>query len=235
MRPTATTTVVLALYLASQAAALTAIGPPVSHAKKGDFILGFDYTHAEITLEAESDGTTRELNEIDKDTLLARIGTAPANQFEIYALLGTSELHDYGNEFAYGAGAKATLFHHKPLKIGAAFNFTALTAEFQEPGPAGTLNYEATLYNFQLALGPNLQIGPLNLYAGPFAQFVDGEIDATYLGAKDTLDLEQKEAFGAFAGIAWDIDQKLTLNAEYQQTPDDNALAVAITFLFGSR
>lgn len=188
---------IAALLLSSSALGLTSIGPPASNIGKGQFALGFDYTHSEYDLEWKGDTSVLfpefdlQFNQYDvevetknqkTDAYLAKISYGLAEGSELFVRLGTAE-----SDFAWGVGAKTTLAKSPKLDWGLAIQASWL--RFEETETVGPFYIEDIVFGpfivdgemdvtaIQIVTGPVLKLDKLHLYGGPFLSWLKADSD----------------------------------------------------------
>ena len=213
--------------------ALTFMGPPTSDIKKGELLLGFDYSNSKTDVEWSGYGYKGTLEDVESDLFLGKVGLGLSDRFELFGRFGVSEIDDTGNEFAWGVGTKVTLGHKDAFSWGALFQITALSAEETENIAGYLLNGDYDIYEYQVAIGPTYDMNGFSVYGGPFFHFIDGDVDLDFLGYTESYDIEQKSEFGGYIGLSWNIAETTNLSIEYQTTGDADAIGISLIHRFG--
>jgi hypothetical protein len=208
------------------------MGSPSSNVKQGELLFGFDYSNSELDFEFKGATSHGILDDVDSDLYLGRAGIGLIDGLEIFGRFGVGEIEDLGNEFAWGAGAKATFAKSDDVRWGVLFQVTSLSVD--EDGYIGDyqLAGDFDAYEFQLAIGPTFGDDGTQVYLGPFFHFVDGDADLVTHGS---VDVEQESEVGFYIGVSWDIAGKTRLNIEFQGTDDAKLGAVGLVHRFGGR
>jgi hypothetical protein len=223
--------ITIVVLFASQAWALTFMGPPTSDIQQGQFGFGFDYAQSEADIEIE--GVSGILTDVEVDTYFARLIFAIADGAELSARLGIDEIEDLGNEFAWGVGVKATLVESASLNWGALFQLTGLYGDETDTVGGFAITGDFDVYEYQVAVGPTLKVDQLSVYGGPFFHFITGDVDIRILGTTLSYDLEQESEFGGYGGLSWQMDDNTSLAVEYQATGDADAIGISLVHRFG--
>lgn len=223
-------TIIVVLF-AGPVWALTFMGPPTSDIEAGQFGIGFDYSESETNIEIE--GLSGQLTDVEANTYFARFILGIADGAELSARVGTGEIEDLGNEFAWGVGVKATLMESDPLNWGALFQLTGLYGDDTDTFGGFTITDDFDVYEYQVAVGPTLKIGQLSVYGGPFFHFIDGDGDITILWTTSSYDFKQESEFGGYVGLSWNMDENTSLAVEYQATDDADAIGIGLVHRFG--
>ncbi len=209
--------------------ALTYMGPPASNVKQGELLLGFDYSNGKLDAEFKGNGVKGALRHVDNDLYLGKAGLVLSDGFEVFGRFGVSEIEELGNEFAWGAGTKATFGEKGNVSWGALFQFMSLSAD--GPGYIGNyfLNGDYKVYEYQFAIGPTFDHGGSSVYFGPFFHFLDGDVDLDSFGS---MDIEQESEFGVYVGVLWEIAGNSSLSIEFQGTDDAEMVAISLLHRF---
>ncbi|UCD52422.1 MAG: hypothetical protein JSW27_07255 [Phycisphaerales bacterium] len=147
---------------------------------------------------------------------------------------------DYG--LAFGLGTRATFCHWGPWRFGGLAQvtwFDPKDSDFisSDPDVADTVfvgRADIDFWQAQFALTAAYQIDTLTFWAGPFLQFVEGDLQRrgrTLLGGTDSgsfqssADIENDGQAGVHVGINWEVSTKLDGQIESQFTRDSWFLA----------
>lgn len=214
--------------------ALTFMGPATSDLKQNQTRIGFDYSTGEYDIDVSGPllpGTVT-LRDIDNDAFFGLVSAAPFDKAELFIRLGMAETADSGNEFAWGAGFKATVFDSSPAPWGVLFQITHVEGDdsYIDSGSAVTEDFD--LYEMQIAVGPSYREGNVCIYGGPFLHFVNGDLDLRYAGQKFSYDVEEESVFGGYIGLSAEIAESVSLAVEGQFTGGASAFAIGATLKF---
>ena len=219
--------ITIVVLFSSPTWALTYMGPPASDVKKGELLLGFDYSNGELDFEFRDDGVRGILDDVESDLYLGKVGLGLSDGFEVFGRFGVGEIEELGNEFAWGLGTRATFIEKDDISWGTLFQFTSLHAEETGYLGGGTLNGDFDVYEYQFAIGPTFDN---TVYFGPFLHFIDGDADLVSFGP---VDIEQDSEFGFYVGIMWELGNHTNLNIEFQGTDDAKMGAISLIHKFG--
>lgn len=181
----------------------------------------------------------------------ANVGMNLAHNLDAFLRLGgtTAELDDEfwsegegfesHRELAIGGGIRKTFFEEIALKIGGVvqagwYRFDGQLDASHWPAPHFL---EFDLLEIQAALGATYMFSDrLSIYGGPFAQMIYGDLDYVY-STEDTgnlltwrlhWDFEEDINYGAFFGTRIMIRQNCSVNIEYQQTGNGQAIGASL-------
>lgn len=185
--------------------------------------------------------------------LFARLGTANARDDVILhpATSGFDEdriRFDGGYGFAWGVGTRATFCRWGPWTIGGLMQVT-----WFDPGDTGFMLTDPGLpdeaivgdlrvkyWQTQMSLAAAYRMDFLRLWAGPFLQFVRGDldldgaflIDDLFAGTiRSSADIKESAQVGAHFGASWDIADQWSLWGEGQITGDSWLVGVGAVFV----
>jgi len=159
--------------------------------------------------------------------------------------LGTLD-SDFG--FAWGVGTRATFCRSGPWSFGGlvqATFFKPADSDIQYPDPLwgpGVAHHvgdaKLDFWQTQVSLAASYQVDTLRLWAGPFLQFVAGDLDRSgdivYVDGSPSdkfcasSDLQQQSEIGAHFGGDWSINQQVDLWVEGQVTGDSWLIGVGL-------
>jgi opacity protein-like surface antigen len=125
----------------------------------------------------------------EQDLYSEYYGSEPAGYFEMWE---DGQAHDFDSGFAFGFGAKATLYEEGPLKIGVLgqASWTELDVRTRYHGYSEIDSYvgsyegewsypaegELEIWEVQVALGATYDLSPgFKIYGGPFFYWLDGD------------------------------------------------------------
>jgi hypothetical protein len=161
-----------------------------------------------------------------------------------------SQSREYnGNSgYAFGFGAKVTVYEKDKLKLGGLFQMSRASSEATlSYGSSSKERVELDIREIQIAVGPTYQLtSNLVIYGGPFWHFVnfggsgiDGKKDPTI----DPSQAEQKISyasydignlsyFGGYIGAQLEFLKDTFYCIEYQHTADADAVAMSVRWKF---
>ena len=166
-----------------------------------------------------------------------RIAGAPAG--------GSLERFNYDGDcgVAWGIGTRATFCHWGPWRVGGLVQVTWFDAQSSDvvstdPDAADTVflgDADLDFWQTQVALAAVYQIDTLRFWAGPFLQFVEGDLDrrgrivvsgvdsGSFQGSTN---LEETSQFGLQAGVDWEVTARINCRIEGQFTQDSWLLGI---------
>lgn len=164
--------------------------------------------------------------------------------------LGTLD-SSYG--FAWGVGTRATFCRSGPWSFGGLMQVTWFEPDDSDidyldpvspPPPQGVHVGEASIdwMQAQVALAAAYQMDTVQIWAGPFLQFIDGDFDRSGDIFFDTSDLgdfdasseiKEEAQFGGHAGLLWAASDQLDLWVEGQITGDSWLVGVGLLWMPG--
>lgn len=267
--------VICVVGLYSSRALSTTLGPPIADLKAGQFSAGFDYSHTDIDIETDAKqlllidkeivGSSQydPLDTLKSDMKFTNIGYGISEKYNVFLRLGVAESSiDEGHvegyrhwewegddEFAFGFGAKATLFEKANCKLGALFQMAWLKSEgdMRYPEYIGETVYvngtnKLKWFQMKLAVGPAYQLTERTLvYGGPFFYLVHGDYDAEGTTEKEVLgslyDTKlngefEARSYGVYLGAQIDIAENLPISVEYQFTNGHGVLGTSLLYRF---
>jgi hypothetical protein len=192
----------------------------------------------------------------DNWDIFARAGAADAQDDVLLydpnnpAIVGDRIGFDGGFGLAWGVGTRATFCRSGPWSFGGLAQVTwfrpgksdfTLTG-FIAPDESLVGNMELKYWQAQISLAAAYQIDTLSLWAGPFLQFVQGDldIDSDFLvgelpvGTVDgSLDIEESKSsqVGAHFGANWKMADQWHLWGEGQVTGDSWLFGIGLVFV----
>jgi len=173
------------------------------------------------------------LLDADHDTFFARLSAAPVDKAEVFVRLGMSEIAELGDEFAWGAGFKATVFDSSPAPWGVLFQITHVEGDESEPiGGGYVITGDVDIYEMQIAVGPSYKEGNVCVYGGPFLHLINGDLDIRFAGQTLPYDIEEESVFGGYIGLSAEIAENVDLSFEGQFTSDATVFGVGATLKF---
>ena len=148
-----------------------------------------------------------------------------------------------GEGLAFGFGTRATFCHWGPWRFGGLVQITWLdpeasdftTSDPDDPNTVSTGNADIELWQTQVALAAVYQIDTLSFWAGPFLEFVEGDLDRdgrTLVDGADegrfnsSADIERDARAGLHAGLLWEATTKVNCQIEGQWSSDSWFLGV---------
>ena len=193
---------------------------------------------------------------LTSNMVFGSLGYGVSENCDVYVRLGAADAQDeisekrangaQGNEyrgldgglgFAYGLGARTTLWQDGDVTWGGLFQLT-----WSNPGDGSisltprndtslnlTGDAELDFWEIQVAIGPTLQLDTFSVYGGPFLHVVRGDLDISVSGVdafsatwrvESSQDVTEQSQFGGYAGAQWDLDDRSSMYIEYQSTGD---------------
>jgi hypothetical protein len=184
--------------------------------------------------------------------IFARIGAADAKDSLILLPADTDAAQSQDNldgsfGLAWGVGTRATFCRSGPWSFGGLAQVTWFypgdsdftVADPLIPGESWTGDVTLKYWQAQVALAAVYQIDTWRLWAGPFLQFVRGDLDFaghTVLGGAGvstirwTSDLQESSQVGAQFGANWEVTKEWNLRVEGQITEDSWLVGVGASF-----
>ena len=156
--------------------------------------------------------------------------------------------------FAWGVGTRATFHRWGPWAIGGLAQFTwfqpdegdvSYTDPLLEAGASHAGEMSLDYWTVQLSLAAVYQVDAWQFWAGPFVQFIRGDLDRNgevvvndeddpIAGSFDgSADLEEESQIGAHVGATWDVADEWNVWAEGQFTGDSWLIGLGLIFLPG--
>jgi hypothetical protein len=150
--------------------------------------------------------------------------------------------------FAWGAGTRATFCRSGPWSFGGLAQVTWFRpgdssfrlTDIAIPDEAIAGDIELDYWQTQVSLAAMYQMDTLSLWAGPFLQFVQGDLDldADFLldgvpigTIKSSADLKESSQIGAHFGANWKAADRLNFWGEGQITGDSWLVSIGLVFL----
>ncbi|MHC4121061.1 MAG: hypothetical protein ACYSWO_26535 [Planctomycetota bacterium] len=214
--------------------ALTFMGPATTDLEKGQVQIGAEYSTGatDISVSGSILPSAETFDDMDTDALLARLSASPFDNVEVYGRLGMAEAGDLDEEFAWGAGVKATVFDSERLPWGVLFQVIHLEGDEKDTSGPFVIEGDLDVYEYQIAVGPSYRAGNVCVYGGPFLHFIDGDFDLRALNQKFSLDVEQESEFGGYVGLAAEVVANLSVYIEGQFTSDADLFAASVSIKF---
>ena len=158
------------------------------------------------------------------------IGTTPGASPERLSFDG-----DLG--LAWGLGTRATFCHWGPWRFGGLVQMTWFSpqdsdfssADRDDPNTVNVGKADIEFWETQVALAAVYQIDTLRFWAGPFLQFVEGDltrhgqtvVDGAATGRfRSSADIEENTQAGVHLGLNWEASPKTNVQIEGQFTAD---------------
>ena len=170
-----------------------------------------------------------------QDDVVVRISSAgsPGEEFN----------YDGSYGFAWGVGTRATFCRSGPWSFGGLVQVTWIdpddsditSADPDVPNMVSVGTAEMDFWQTQVALAAVYQVDSVHLWAGPFLQFVEGDLErrgdiidtGTDIGDFSAeSDIEETSQVGAHFGANWQISSEWNLWAEGQWTSDSWLLGI---------
>ncbi len=250
--------------VASSAWAAVPMGPAMPILEKGQWAVGVEYAYGDADLTSK--GTTVDtipgedpdaygdkltLSGMKTNMVFGRIEYALCKDWDVFVRLGVADADagvsgrdadlDGGFGFSGGLGTRATLYRSGPWQIDGLAQVTwvnpddgrykAGTADDYYVGTA-KLDY----LHSQFALAAVYRAKTWGLWAGPFFQMIDGDLDldVRYAVGDDTGrsefsgDIEEKSCFGVSLGADCELTDNLVGWLEGQITGDSWMIGVGV-------
>ena len=244
---------VVILGLCSTAMALDPMGAPKANLEKAQYSIGADYSLSEMTIgriPASWTSSTKKTAEVDEmHKVYATLGYGLSENVEGFVRIGmgspevdreggsTHWESDGGDwDAIWGGGVKVTLCENETVAWGILAQYSSgdLACDQKEIGGTGEQKIELEISEFQLAIGPTVEVAEgVSVYGGPFLHIIDGSyIDKQSDGDVLTKSIEEESTFGGYIGALIKISENTNLSIEYQDTGDASALAGGITIRF---
>ena len=227
----------LSCLLSPSVQALTPFGPPAASLDPLQLASGFSFSRSVMDVEFSFYGETVTSKDNELDAYMANLVWGLHKDWEFQIDLGFS-VADYkdgsssSGDFAVGLGLKTTWLDMDPFKLG-----SVVALHFYDSHTSGydlgiAWEEEDSWLEFQFAVGPSYDFGPVCLYGGPFLHLIDGEADMTATGFSFSDDFEQADMFGGFIGTRFDLSDRTSLGLEYLLTGSADALCVMFLWRF---
>jgi hypothetical protein len=185
--------------------------------------------------------------------IFGRVGVSDAKD-ELVARQADSDAVERRDDFdggfglAWGAGTRATFCRTGPWSFGALAQITWFrpgesdftVADPLIPDESWVGEAELDYWQAQASVAAMYQIDRLHLWAGPFLQFVRGDLDfdgsAVLAGAgvstiRASTELQESSQFGAHFGAHWEMSDAFNLWVEGQLTEDSWLVGVGGVFV----
>ncbi len=254
------------------AVALDSMGPPSANIEHRQFIIGADFSHSNTDLELNNGVWTEyldgvfydwgeavdlKLKDFEINRGYVRLGYGISDNCEAFFRIGgssaefgdsiweDSEKFDSKAEPALGFGVKATFFDGGNFKLGGLLqtNRAGFDGKLNAPHWAASDFVEVDMVEVQIAAGITLILSDsVSIYCGPFAHFIDGELDDTFsaidsetgglLTSRYLWDIEEDSAFGGYLGTQMELSENCSLNMEFQHTAAADAFGAGIIWRF---
>jgi hypothetical protein len=153
---------------------------------------------------------------------------------------------DGGYGLAWGVGTRATFCRWGPWSFGGTAQITWFKPGDSDfsitdpliPDETWSGDVELEYWQTQISLAAAYQLDTLQFWAGPFFQFIDGDMDfdgqADLAGEIGELcwssDVEESSQIGAHVGANWDMSDRWDLWFEGQITGDSWLVGVGAAF-----
>lgn len=178
----------------------------------------------------------------DNWDLFVRLGVADAQSDVTVRTIGgsggTEQFGYHGDHgLAWGLGTRATFCHWGPWRFGGTIQVTWFDPEesdFSSSNPAApdtvsVGSIDTDYWQTQVALAAVYQIDTLTFSAGPFLQFLEGDlnrsgrilVDGTDTGSfRGINEIRESSQLGFHAGVSWEISTRFDCHIEGQFTND---------------
>jgi hypothetical protein len=151
--------------------------------------------------------------------------------------------------FAWGVGTRATFHRWGPWAVGGLAQFTwfqpgdgdiSYTDPLQGAGVVHTGEASLDYWTIQLSLAAIYQVDAWQFWAGPFLQFIRGDLDRSGVieglpgdTFRASADIEEESQIGGHLGATWDMADEWNVWAEGQFTGDSWLIGLGLTFIPG--
>lgn len=214
------------------ALALDPLGPPAAGLRQGQYSLGLDYLHSQMTFKFEDDYKAKD-NEITKT--FVNLGYGLCDNWEVFGRLGGTKwdsINDWEESGhyrpAWGLGTKATICQDGNWKWGALFQITWNRSEAMW-SYNGETHETMKWYEYQIAAGPTYKLtDKVAVYGGPYYNYLKGK-DTWMSGSED---FKGPNEFGVYAGGQFAVTDNLALNAEYQLSRKAAGMGLQLVWKF---
>jgi hypothetical protein len=228
--------VIMVLGMANCALGLNYLGPPTSHLRSGQWYIGGSYANSKQDIEF-TDDTDIDLEDFEQSVTMGRIGVGLAdNILEIYGLVGMTQMEqgdrfETNDELLLGGGFRATMYMGEENHLDWGIAGQVVYSKFEDNSVIlGTrTDYEMSVAEFLIGIGPCWRPDPFLLYGGALVHFIAGDIDTRKVGS---YDIREESTAGIYLGGGVDIEKHLAITAEGQLTPDSLGWSVAATYQF---
>ena len=254
------------------AVALDPMGPPSTNMQHGQFSIGIDFSHSNTDLELNNgvwteyldgvfydwgDAVDLKLKDFEVNRGYFHLGYGISENCEAFFRIGgssaefgdsiweDSEEFDSRAEPALGFGVKATLFDGGNFKFGGLVqtNWAGFDGKLDASHWASSDFVEVDMVEVQIAAGVTLMLSDrVSIYCGPFAHFINGELDDTFsaidtgtgglLTSQYLWDIEENSAFGGYLGTQMELTENCSLNMEFQHTSAADAFGMGLVWRF---
>ena len=254
------------------AVALDPMGPPSTNMQHGQFSIGTDFSHSNTDLELNNgvwvehldgvfwdwgEAVDLKLKNFEVNRGYVHLGYGISENCEAFFRIGgssaefgdsiweDSEEFDSRAEPALGFGVKATLFDGGNFKFGGLVqtNWAGFDGKLDASHWASSDFVEVDMVEVQIAAGVTLMLSDrVSIYCGPFAHFINGELDDTFsaidtgtgglLTSQYLWDIEENSAFGGYLGTQMELTENCSLNMEFQHTSAADAFGMGIAWRF---
>lgn len=187
----------------------------------------------------------------DNWDIFVRAGVSDAkDDLILHPATGTSDEDQFGFDgdfgLAWGAGTRATFGRSGPWSFGGLIQITWFNpgdSDFDLNGftPTSTITGDASVkyWQTQVALTAAYETETWRIWAGPFVQFIEGDLEldgqeldgATFLNSFDAdADIEESSQFGAHVGASVLLGNQWNLFVEGQITGDSWLVGIGAGF-----
>ncbi|MEN6575250.1 MAG: hypothetical protein ABFD90_02820 [Phycisphaerales bacterium] len=205
-----------------------------------------------------------EIEDLASNLFLANVAYGICDNWSVFVRLGAADASDDivavpsdgstverqgsfdgGYGFAGGIGTRVTFCRWGPWTFGGqaqATWFKPGESDFEIADPILSDDIwvgdaEIEYWQTQISVAAAYQIDTWRFWAGPFLQFIDGDLDFKGVVPGDageltwTSDLEESSQFGGHFGANWDMADRWNLWAESQITADSWLVGVGVVFI----
>jgi hypothetical protein len=200
-----------------------------------------------------------EIEDLTSNMLFGNVAYGICNNWDVFIRVGAADAADdivisgvgqdsfdgsYG--FAWGIGTRATFGRRGPWTFGGQVQVTWFRPGDSDfaiidpliPDETWSGKVELEYWQAQVGLAAVYQVDAWRLWAGPFLQFIDGDMDfkgqAIITEEPGSLtwtsDVEESSQFGAHVGASWDMTEQWNLWVEGQLTGDSWLIGIGTAF-----
>jgi hypothetical protein len=226
-----------------------------------------DVTESYISISNPTTSYTEyKLDKIKTTMPSVRIDTSLFENWDVFLRVGAADASDEINEempdgslghqyqdfdgkfgFSYGIGTRTTFFSENNTSWGGIFEINWINPGSSEITDKSDTNFtgeaEIDYWEFQLAIGPTIELNSVRIYGGPFMDFINGDLDMTGttldteapflpMEVKSSQEIREKSQFGGYLGAQWRLGENNTLVTEAQITGDAWGIGIGTTWKF---
>lgn len=214
------------------------------------------YTTALTGSSASSAFEMLQIDGLRSNTIWETLAYGVCDNWDVFLRLGVADgqddvggsagrfLYDGGSDFAWGLGTRATFCQWGPWSFGGQTQVTWLNPDGSafsaaDPGVAGRVTVgtaDIDLWQTQVGLAAACQIDTWQFWAGPFLEFVEGDLDRSGRILIDGVDsgsfmgtsrIEERAQFGVHFGARWETSDAWSWWLAGQVTGESWSLGVS--------